>query len=193
MGTGHLENNTIVEVLRLVEGVEGDFAEVGVNQGDLFIHLIPYAAQRGKKVHAFDSFVRMDTPGPLDDGIYPKGQFDQGGVEGFRAMLTEWGFDAKDYRLWDGYVPKCFQKCPDIPKLSFIYIDLDHYGPTHASIGWALEHLVPNAILGFDDYFKDQERLCSPAIDSLLAQRGAEFNEVFNDNNQLFLQRKING
>ena len=187
MGTGILSDTTLTDMTGRVAHVRGDFAEVGVFKGDTFRRLVAAAREQGKTAHAFDSFVGMNDPGPLDDG-YPKGYLDVGGGKNFRDLMLAEGLNERDFELWAGYVPDCLEKCAQTV-FSLIYVDLDHHDPTAMSIRWAWPRLAPNGILGFDDYFPERPTLASPAIDAFLEEHDGSFEKLHFDNNQLFLRK----
>lgn len=188
MGTGILSDTTLELATELVAGVPGDFAEIGVFKGHAFRRFAAAARTQGKRVHAFDSFVGMNDPGPHDEG-YPKGHLDVGGVEAFRELMLAAGVAEDVFLLWPGYVPECLEKCPPETMFSLVYIDLDHHDPTEMSIRWAWPRLSRQGILGFDDYFPGRPILASPPIDAFLERRDGELETVHFANNQLFVRK----
>jgi len=58
----------------------------------------------------------------------------------------------QDYFLWEGYIPKIFEKTPKNINFSFCYIDLDHYLPTKHTLEWVWDKLSNKGIILCDDY-----------------------------------------
>ena len=188
MGTGVLSNETLKNVMNIIQNTPGDFAEIGVFRGATFKRLILFAQLLQKKAHAFDSFIGMNTPSTADGNQYDKGKFDIGGVEAFRKLMLTENLNEDFFSLWDGYVPHCLNKCP-VNTFSFIYIDLDHHDPTKLTIEWAWPRLAKGGVMGFDDYFPGRKELASPPIDNFLISKQGEYEKVSFNNNQIFIRK----
>jgi len=156
MGNGRLDPARLEHyVARAVVRASGDFAEVGVWEGDNFSRLISLARDCGRTAWAFDSFVGMAEPGPNDGDQYPKGRFSVGGVSRFVGKMQEMhGRVRKKGDGWEvcaGFVPWCLAQVGD-RRFAFVYIDLDHYEPTKLALEWAWEHVQDGGIILCDDY-----------------------------------------
>jgi Methyltransferase domain len=173
----------------MVQGVAGDMAEIGVFRGNAFKVLAGQALRQNKTAHAFDSFVGMDDPSPDDGPEYPKGRFSIGGAQNFAELMTRAEVPASAYRLWEGYIPRCFEGVPVEQRFSLVVIDVDHYRPTVDSLAWACPRISPGGILALDDFLPDGERYASKAIKQFLHQ-DREFEKVAFFNQQLILRRK---
>ncbi len=183
MGSGKLKQvdlNIIADLLPK----HGDLAEVGVLHGHLFNRLVALAKERQCKAHAFDSFEGMDVPTEADGGKYGKGSLNVGGLDNFKKIMADrYNIFASEYVTHEGFIPHCFDTDQ---KFAFIYIDVDHAVPTQLAIQWALAHLLPEGVIGFDDYFPDRKILASPAIDEFL--EAVDHNVVHeNKNRQIFV------
>lgn len=170
----------------MVAGVKGDFAEIGVFEGETFAKLIPIAHQQGKLVHAFDSFQGMDDPGEFD--WRPKGEFAVGGVNGFRKLMRKRGFGEDQYVVWDGFIPTCFEKAREDLAFSFVLLNVDNYEPTKKGLAWAWSRLNTSGVMALDDFYPDGKGEASKAIKEFLRER-SDFDIVDFLNFQLALQK----
>lgn len=188
MGTGHLPDDVLAKLVEAVRDVPGDFAEIGVWQGQTFRRLVVAARDQGKVAHGFDSFVGMAEPGRFDGPRYHAGRFGVGGVDVFRCKYMK-HVDDQSFHLWAGFVPACFDGCD--ARFSLVYVDLDHHDPTEAAITWAWPRIEPGGILACDDYFPGAKGGASPPVDRL---RGRERLDVFHEgNNQIALVKPAEG
>jgi len=121
---------------RSLEQISGAVAEIGVWKGTRFAEYVKVTSKKGFVSHAFDSFIGMNDPGPLDGSFYPKGKFDIGGPGVFCGLLKELGVE-DNYEVFAGYVPDCFKNVDPEQKYSLVRIDLDHYQPTVLAANWA--------------------------------------------------------
>ena len=172
----------------LAADIPGDFAEIGVYRGDTFRLLLPIARSQGKSLHAFDSFQGIDDPGELD--WRPRGEFDVGGVDGFRRLLEKRGIRRSEYHAWEGFIPSCFDKAPPELQLSFVLLDVDNYEPTKLGIEWAWRRLNPGGVIALDDFYPGHNGEASLAIKEFL-KRHNDFELIDLQNNQLVLRRDI--
>jgi hypothetical protein len=174
-----------------VNGVAGDFGEIGVFRGASFQKVAALAAQQGKRAHAFDSFSGMNEPTAADGSSYPKGMFDIGGPDEFVRLMTEAGVARELYDIWPGYVPASFAKVPDGLRFSWAILDLDHYQPTADALQWLPARINDGGILALDDYVPTINKgiLATRAIDEFLAtDHGFERVALFNQ--QMILRKK---
>jgi len=171
-----------------VRAVAGDFAEIGVFRGAAFRKLAALAAQQAKLAHAFDSFVGMDAPTAEDGTHYPKGKFDIGGPAQFVQLMTAAGVQPELYRVWAGYVPACFEQAPPALRFSLAILDLDHYRPTAASLGWLAPRINDGGLLALDDYVPSHDALATKAIREFLAS-DRRFEKIAFFNQQLILRK----
>jgi len=170
----------------MISGVVGDFAEIGVFEGETFAKLIPIAQRQGKSIHAFDSFQGMDDPSEFD--WRPKGQFAVGGEDGFRKLMGKRGFERHQYSTWEGFIPECFVKAPKDISFSFVLLDVDNYQPTRIGLDWAWSRLNVNGVMALDDFYPNGDREASKAIKEFLRER-TDFDIVDFVNFQLALRK----
>lgn len=170
----------------LAKDIPGDFSEIGVYRGDTFRLLLPIARRQDKRLHAFDSFQGMDEPGDLD--WRPRGEFDVGGVDGFRRLMEKQGIASTEYLAWDGFIPRCFDKAPADLRFSFALLDVDNYEPTKLGIEWVWERINPGGVLALDDFYPDHDAEASLAIKEFLKAHN-DFHLIDLQNNQIILRK----
>jgi Macrocin-O-methyltransferase (TylF) len=184
-----ISNQNLLTLLARVTNVAGDFVEVGVFRGDTFKRLAPIAHALGKTAHAFDSFQGMAPPTDQDFGHYPEGKLSVGGVAAFEKIMKESGVPDQYYRLWPGFIPRCFDGF-DAP-VSFALVDVDQYRPTLDSLTWIWPRLSANAILVLDDYFRKREGLAARAIEEWLEKQDPIEAQVFDYvDTQLYIKKQ---
>jgi O-methyltransferase len=168
--------------------VPGDFAEIGVWQGDTFERLVRHARSQKRRAHAFDSFCGMNDPGPHDDQWYPKGKFDIGGVAKFYRLMEQKGIAADSYDVFQGYVPDCFKGVCNSQSYAFVIVDLDHYQPTVDALAFSWTRISPGGMLALDDFVPSHRHHATRAIKEFLRfQTDYDFADFYNQ--QLFLRK----
>lgn len=188
MGSGSLDNAVLQTVLDF-PWVHGDVAEIGVYKGSLFERLVRWSHRNSVMAHAFDSFQGMDEPGPHDASEkYPRGHLSVGGVEKFVDLMNACGLHRSWYKLWPGFIPLCFRDTESVC-CQFIYIDLDHYAATIGAIDWAVAHISPGGVIGFDDWFPHRDVGASLAIKDASRQNLLpQLSFLTTNNNQVFFR-----
>lgn len=184
------------EIKGLIKGIPGELAEIGVYNGDSFVHLVRIGKEQQRKVYAFDSFVGMGDPGPYDGDQYPAGRFNVGGVEGFQKIMVErFGVDPTDYHCLEGFIPDCLGKFIERhPRCWFAlaFLDVDHYEPTLEALRWLEYRIYPTGFLVLDDYLPHINKgfLATRAIDEWLATAVLPFETWCYEFGQLILRRR---
>jgi O-methyltransferase len=153
-----VERNTLVDKYRLYElwslarqldGVEGDFLEVGVWRGGSGC-LLALASQRpGRKVFLADTFTGVVKAGSLDTR-YEGGEHSDTDIQLVAALAARCGVTDR-IRLLEGMFPE--RNAEHVgQKLAFLHIDVDVYESARSVLEWALPRLVTGAVVVFDDY-----------------------------------------
>lgn len=187
--TGAWHHADLEWMARLVEGIAGDFSEIGVFRGAAFRKLAQLARDQGRTAHAFDSFTGMAEPGGQDGLQYAKGTFDVGGPEQFLKLMDKAGVPRSDYRVWPGYIPACFDDTPQSMRFALAIVDVDHYQPTASALAWLEPRMAGGGILALDDYLEAYSMLASRAIKEFLARK-PPFDIIAHFNQQLILKRR---
>jgi O-methyltransferase len=172
----------------MARGLPGDFIEIGVWKGYAFHRIVPLAEGQGKTPHAMDSFEGMAPPGEYD-GSHPEGEFDVGGVAGFRKIMEdEWHVGPERYKTWPGFIPQVLGKVPEDVRFSFALLDVDHYQPTVDALKWLWPKLAIGGVLALDDFYPGGSVDCTRAINEFLRARD-DFEILSFVNYQLVVQR----
>ncbi len=133
------------ELLKLVEGLEGDTAEAGTFRGTSSWFICDARKPASSTHWAFDSFEGLSAPGEAD-GRYWRGGDLRTGAEIAARVLED--FDA---RVFQGWIPAVFGQA-EIEKLVFAHIDVDLYEPTLASLEFFYPLTVSGGLIVCDDY-----------------------------------------
>lgn len=165
----------IAEIAKPFLTAPGDVMELGVMSGTNsrgLAEILPAS----KTLWLLDTFCGMPEPGEHDGDRYPKGRFDQGGVEAFRRGLGDVRED--QIILVEGLVQETVPKLPGDLRLCFAYVDLDHYEPTAFVLPRVWEMLRPGGLMLCDDWEPPSDQLASRAIEEFLEPRWSRRNGV---------------
>jgi hypothetical protein len=159
------------ELLKLTHRLPGDVAECGVYRGGSSYLMAKELARcaPAKRLHLFDSFAGLSTPGPLDGGHWRAGALVCALPE-VRANLAEY---AGLLDIHVGWIPDCFREAVD-RSFCFVHIDVDLYEPTLASLEFFGPRLVSGGIIVCDDYGFDTCPGARRAVDEFAAARKIE-------------------
>lgn len=155
-------------LIEQLDDVPGEFAEFGVWQGATFLAMA--AANPDRVCHAVDSFQGMPAPGPHDNGLYPRGQYDVGGS----GPLYRASQHLSNVRIHEGFVPHVLQGLEIDGGIAFAHVDLDHYEPTLAALLWCWRHLNPGGILVSHDYIVGRDFLAAGGCNAFTRASGIE-------------------
>lgn len=181
MGSGKWSDETLARLFELAGDAPGDVAEIGCWKGDCTRRLSKMARQRGRKMHAFDSFRGCSEPGEHDGPSYWGGKFDIGGPKSFRSKL---GAEGERVELHAGFIPVCFDGCDDLT-LAVAILDVDMYEPTWVALRW----LDPRCyIIAVDDHIPDQKCFAALAIEQW--KIGTDREEIDLGNHQTAFVRR---
>jgi len=151
----------------LEDGIEGDFAEVGVWRGNTASILSHYASVFGRKVYLFDTFngfnkedlVGLDADKPL--------QFEDTSIELVMSVIGEY----KDHcEFIKGYFPDTTKQLHDSNQFSIVSLDADLYEPTKAGLEYFYPRLNLGGAMFLHDYSTQYWKGCKKAIDDFCAE-----------------------
>lgn len=160
----------VYSMAKAVASLPGDTAECGVYRGaSSFMICLANQGKADYQHHGFDSFEGLSKPAdvdmPLDSMAYTWKERDLVSPEGIAAKhLSRFPF----VRLYKGWIPERFGEIAD-RRFSLVHIDVDLYQPTHDSLVFFYERLVPGGILICDDYGSIHCPGATRAFDELLA------------------------
>jgi len=152
-------------LLALADGLPGDTAECGINDGASSWFICRHFHGTGKTHHGFDSFEGLPDPAPVDGGYWHRG--DAAAAED-RARENLAGFDVK---LYPGWIPDRFGEVGDL-RFCFVNVDVDLYEPTRDSLEFFYPRMVAGGVLLLDDYGSvAQSPGARKAVDHFMAGR----------------------
>ncbi|MEM1227823.1 MAG: TylF/MycF/NovP-related O-methyltransferase [Planctomycetota bacterium] len=138
------------ELVRSLERITGDTAEVGVFQGRTSF-FIRQAREQGEH-HAFDSFEGLSEPTPQDISKHAKAfRWKRGDLSVGEQLVRENLAGLDGVRLYRGWVPDRFEEVAE-HQFAFVHIDVDLYQPTLDSVSFFYRRLRPGGMLVCDDY-----------------------------------------
>mgnify|MGYP000853146461 FL=1 len=147
-------------------GVVGDFAELGVYQGESarMLHLMA----PGRVLHLFDTFEGF-TGADLqtekgEAATYSSKNFADTSIN---KVLTKIGGNPEKLRVHAGYFPASAAGLNDI-RYALVNMDADLYNPTRAGLEYFYPRLAPGGIIFIHDYNHKWEGLAK-AVDEFVA------------------------
>jgi hypothetical protein len=153
-----------IEIMRDFMHLRGDVAEMGVNHGSSSKIMIPVAEEHDKTIWLYDSFKGMPySTEPTDLEQYPKGRFN-----GASADKIIKAHDYKHLRVVAGWLPESMMNVA--VRYCFVYLDLDHYEGTLATLRRLWHRIIIGGGILCDDYFPERsDRLATRAIDEFIS------------------------
>lgn len=150
--------HTLVDVYRLYElwhlarqldGVEGDFLEVGVWRGGSGCMLALAGQDRNRQVFLADTFTGVVKAGDRDTN-YVGGEHADTQTDTVLTLAQRCGVDTQ-VNVLVGMFPE--QNAEQVgQQLALVHIDVDVYESARDVLQWALPRLTPGAVVIFDDY-----------------------------------------
>jgi len=136
------------QLARQLDGVEGDFLEVGVWRGGSGCLLGLASRRADRRISLADTFTGVVKVGDQDTR-YRGGEHADTAVERVQALLQNNGLE--HIQVLVGMFPECnAERVGD--KLALLHIDVDVYESARDILYWALPRLVCGAVVVFDDY-----------------------------------------
>lgn len=158
----------IKQVLR--DGVEGDFAELGVWRGNTAAILAHFALAGGRMVHLFDTFAGFD---PQDikgvDGSARRQEFEGTSVATVREVI---GPAWSACRTAVGYFPQSVEPEHEAKKYAVVSLDCDLYEPMKAGLEFFYLRMPRGGLLLLHDYSSLHWAGARRAIDEFCATTG---------------------
>lgn len=125
------------------EGIKGDFAEVGVYQGEMsrFIHALA-PERRFFLFDTFEGFAKEDIESPVFEGMFH---------DTSAEMVLQRIGNVENIVVRKGYVPDTFAGLED-EQFAFVLSDLDLYKPTRQSLEFFYPRLARGGYLIVHDF-----------------------------------------
>ena len=148
------------------DGIEGDFAELGVYKGDSarLLHLMDPV----RTIHLFDTFEGFTgtdlQPETGEASTYTTKTFADTSVN---KVLKNIGGDPVHIKVHAGYFPQSADGLDDV-LYAVVSLDADLYNPTKAGLEYFYPHLAPGGVIFIHDYNHKWEGLMK-AVDEFAA------------------------
>jgi hypothetical protein len=152
------------------EGVQGDFAELGVWRGNTAAVLSHYARLDGRTVHLFDTFEGFDPADikGVDAGARTQ-EFGNTSMETVRQIIGP-GWSA--CRVAAGHFPQSLAALHEVRQYAVVSIDCDLYEPMKAGLEFFYPRMPLGGTLLLHDYSSGHWRGAKQAIDEFCASTG---------------------
>jgi hypothetical protein len=148
------------------DGIQGDFAELGVFKGNTAFLLAEAATRSGTTAYLFDTYEGFS-------------QDDLKGIDKSRAvMFTDTSLEAVKSLVGDrnveyvkGYFPDSTALVPDDRSFCLVHLDCDLYAPFSAALHYFYDRLVPGGFLIMHDYSSLWWEGVEKAVDEFFADK----------------------
>lgn len=153
----------------ILEGVHGDFAELGVYKGNSAAVLADFAAKCGKRVFLFDTFEGFDEADLTGIDSAKPALFADTSVEGVRAIVGNDKFCV----YVKGTFPESITENIRNTVFSFVHLDCDLYKPMRDALSFFYPRLSKGGIMFIHDYSSGGWPGTTRALDEFCAETGA--------------------
>lgn len=167
----HVRLWTLILMIRQVldDGIEGEFAELGVFRGNTAAVLAAFAARAHRRVQLFDTFAGFD--GRDLDGI------DAGTDQHFRNTSTQYvgnviGPSVTACDFFPGYFPDSLRPEHASMRFAVVSLDCDLYKPMKAGLEFFYPRLSVGGVIFIHDYSSRTWKGVKQAVDEVLAPQG---------------------
>jgi hypothetical protein len=140
------------------EGLEGDFAELGVYQGSTAAVLARHARRLNRRLSLMDTyegFDQKDLRNGMDAGR--RAAFNDTSLEAVRQRVGE-----QNTFYIKGYFPDTAAQLPDDTRYCLVHLDADLFGPIMSGLQYFYSRVVPGGFLIIHDYGS----LCWPGAET---------------------------
>ncbi len=148
------------------EGLEGDFAELGVYQGSTAAVLARYARRLNRNLYLLDTYEGFDEQdfSGLDAGRQVS--FADTSLAAVKARVGE---DNTTYIK--GYFPQTAERLPEDGRYCLVHIDTDLYAPIASGLDYFYPRMVPGGFLIIHDYGSLAWEGAEKAVDRFFADK----------------------
>ena len=155
----------------LADGVEGDFAELGVWRGNTAAVLAHFASQARRTVHLFDTFAGFDPKDMkgVDTDAKLIADFDNTSLAMVREVIGP-GWSA--CRIAAGYFPHSVRPDHEASRYAVVSVDCDLYEPMKAGLEFFYPRMPRGGLLLLHDYSSLHWAGARRAIDEFCAATG---------------------
>lgn len=167
------------------EGIEGDFAELGVWKGNSAALLAEFATKTGKHLFLFDTFSGFDGRDLVGTDQARKFQFGDTSVGYVRETV---GHDEITTYL-QGFFPSTITEEVSARTFALAHIDCDLYGPMKSALEFFYPRMPKGGMLILHDYSSGTWAGATQAINEFTAATG-EFVSLWPDKSGTAIIRK---
>jgi hypothetical protein len=153
----------------LKEGVEGDFAELGVWRGNTAAVLAHFAQLHGRKTDLFDTFNGFSERDFIGLDADRDKSFSNTSVDFVRNVI---GVNSSNCQFNQGYFPDTITEQHRNSKYAVVSLDADLYQPLKAGLEFFYPRMSQGGILFFHDYSSQQWKGASEALDEWVCTSG---------------------
>jgi len=143
------------------EGIEGDFAELGVWKGNSAALLAAYAEKSERKLYLFDTFTGFNPCDAEGDGRAKHGDFTDTSIGYVRATV---GRDSTAVYI-PGYFPESVTPEVQAGRFALVHIDCDLYAPMKAALEFFYPRTNTGGMMILHDYSSGNWSGATKAID----------------------------
>jgi hypothetical protein len=144
----------------LKDGIPGQFAEVGVYQGNTARILAQAARSSGRRLFLFDTFSGFDQADQADTDR-PSRSFTDTSLDGVKKFV---GTESVEYIV--GRFPDSLAEREIADRFAVVHLDCDLYQPTLAGLAYFYPRLSPGGLLILHDYSSGHWGGCAQAVDA---------------------------
>ena len=148
------------------EGLEGDFAELGVYQGQTAAVLARYARRLKRQIYLLDTYEGFDQQ---DFSGLDAGRRVAFSDTSLQAVRTRVGEESTTYVK--GYFPQTAEQLPKDGRYCLVHIDTDLYAPIMSGLEYFYPRLVPGGFLIVHDYSGLTWEGAEKAVDKFFADK----------------------
>jgi O-methyltransferase len=129
------------------DGLQGDFAELGVDKGNSASVLARGAGRLGKLIYLLDTFEGFAEQDLVGDEARHRGHFTDTSLD-----LVQQNVNGAHVRFVKGYFPDTAAAIPDDATFCLVHLDCDLYKPFASALAYFWPRLVPGGFLIMHDY-----------------------------------------
>jgi hypothetical protein len=148
------------------EGIQGDFAELGVYKGHTASLLASMARRIGSTVYLLDTFTGFSDADMKGIDADVQMGFADTSIEAVSALVG-----VENVQFVPGYFPQSAERLPDDARYSLVHLDCDLYAPMASALAYFYPRLVPGGFLIIHDYSSLHWAGVERAVDEFFAAK----------------------
>jgi O-methyltransferase len=129
------------------EGLQGDFAELGVWQGNTAHLLAEFGRRLGRITYLLDTFEGFPQVDLAADEQHLANTFSDTSLEAVQALIGE-----DQVKFIKGYFPETAGQIPDETKFCIVHLDCDLAAPMKSALDFFYPRMIPGGFIIIHDY-----------------------------------------